>query len=493
MAEDTNRNSPAPVAMPRGVWLIAGLLALVLLVLAPRYGWHRDELYFLEAGRHLAWGYVDQPPLTPFLARIADTLASGNLVVLRFLPAVAAGAAVAVGTAMVREMGGSRRSQIAGAGTLAAGGFLVGTGHLLSTATFDLLAWMVVLWLTARMLRTRQPRLWIAIGLVAGIAMLNKSLVVMLGIALVIGLAAARRWDLLRSPWIVAGTLLAAAIALPNLLWQASNGWPQLEMSQRISERLGAENRILLIPLQILFVGPAFIGLLWRGVRWLRSGGGRSHYETFLWVFVAGMAITLLTGGRPYYPVPLTLMLVLAGIVAFDQSGRDAGDLRGLIVVNGVLSLLIALPVLPVSMANIPSNVNETLAETIGWPELVAQIAATVDSMPNTERDSVVILTASYGEAGAVDRFGPSYGLPRSYSAHNSYADFRQPTDDSATVVAVRYHPDTLAPHFATCRKVAEVDNGYGVDNEAQGQPIVICRGLRTNWDEVWPKLRHLD
>ncbi|MFP3880887.1 MAG: hypothetical protein ACLFRT_08320 [Actinomycetota bacterium] len=264
-------------------------------------------------------------------------------------------------------------------------------------------------------------------------------------------------------------------------------------MSQRISERLGAENRILLIPLQVLFVGPAFIGLLRRGVGWLRSDGGRSHYETFLWAFVAGMAITLLTGGRPYYPIPLTLMLVLAGVVAFEQSGRDARDLRGLIVVNGVLSLLIALPVLPVSQANIPSTLNDTLAETIGWPELVAQIAATVDSLPNSERDGVVILTASYGEAGAVDRFGPSYGLPRSYSAHNSYADFRQPTDDSATVVAVRYHPDTLAPHFATCRKVAEVDNGHGVENEAQGQPIVICRGLRTNWEEVWPELRHLD
>lgn len=122
MAENTNRNHLALPPLPRGVWLIAAFL--VLLVLAPGYGWHRDELHFLEARRHLAWGYVDQPPLTPFLARIADTLASGNLMVLRFLPAVAAGATVAVGAVTVREMGGSRRSQIAGAGTLAAGGFL---------------------------------------------------------------------------------------------------------------------------------------------------------------------------------------------------------------------------------------------------------------------------------------------------------------------------------------------------------------------------------
>jgi len=491
MAEDTGRSLALP-PLPRGVWLIGAFLVLLLLVFAPRYGWHRDELYFLEAGRHLAWGYVDQPPLTPFLARVADTIAPGNLVVLRFLPAVAAAATVIVGGATVREMGGGRRSQVAGAGTVAAGGFLLGVGHLLSTATFDLLAWMVVLWLTARMLRTADPRWWMPIGLVAGVALLNKSLVVMLGVAIVIGLAAARRWDLLRSSWIIAGALLAAAIASPNLIWLAWNGWPQLEMSRRLSERLGTENRILLIPLQILLVGPAFLGLLRRGVSWLRTDEGGSGYETFIWAFVAGMAITLLTGGRPYYPVPLTIMLVLAGIVAFEQSGRDARDLRGLIVVNGLLSLLISLPLLPVSMANIPSTVNDTLAETIGWPELVAQIAATVDSLPESERDGVVILTASYGEAGAIDRFGPAYGLPRSYSAHNSYADFRQPGDDSATVVSVRYQPNTLAPHFAMCHQMAEVDNEFGVDNEVRGQPIVVCRGLNTGWEDVWPRLRHL-
>jgi len=493
VADKTNRHFRALTALPRNVWLIAGFLVLLLLIFAPRYGWHRDELYFLESGRHLAWGYVDQPPLTPLIARIADTLASGNLVVLRFLPAVAAGATVVLGAIIVREMGGSRRSQVAGSGAVAAGGFLIGTGHLLSPATFDLLAWMVVLWLTARMLRTADPRWWMAIGLVSGVAMLNKSLVVMLGVSLVIGLAVARRWDLLRSPWIVGGALLAAAISLPNLLWQASNGWPQLEMSRSISERLGTENRILLIPLLILFVGPAFVGVMRRGVGWLRSDGEGSRYRTFLWACVAGVAITLLTGGRPYYPVALTLILVLAGIVAFEHSGRDTRDLRGLIVINGVVSLLISLPVLPVSMANITSTVNETLAETIGWPELVAQVATTVDSLPDSERDGVVILTSSYGEAGAVDRFGPSYGLPPSYSAHNSYADFRRPRDDSATVVAIRYHPDRLAPFFEMCRQVEEIDNGYDIANEAQGQPIVVCRGLRTSWDDLWPSLRHLD
>jgi hypothetical protein len=351
---------------------------------------------------------------------------------------------------------------------------------------------MVVIWLVSRMLRTGDPRWWAVIGVVFGIAMLNKSLVVMLGVAIVVGLAIDRRWKLLGSPWLLAGGALAAGIAAPNLYWQASHGWPQLEMSRRISERLGLENRILLVPLQILFVGPAFIGLMRRGFGWLGSEPKGAGYRTFLWAWVAGMVITLLTGGRPYYPIPLTIMLVLAGIVAFEQSGRDTRDLRGTILVNGVLSLFISLPLLPVSMANIPSTINESLAETIGWPELVAQVAATVDTLPEAERQDVVILTASYGEAGAIDLFGPSHGLPPAYSGHNSYPDFRQPANDSATTVAVRYDPDTLRPFFDTCEQVAVFDNGYGIDNEAQGAPIVVCRGLREGWDETWPRLRHL-
>lgn len=478
--------------MPQGVWLIAGLVVLILLAVASRYGWHRDELYFLQAGRHLAWGYVDQPPLTPLLARVADAISSGNLVVLRVFPAMTAGGIVVVGAVTVGEMGGNRRAQLAGAGVVAAGGYLLGVGHLLSTATFDFLAWMVLLWVTARMLRTADPRWWILFGVVSGAALLNKSLIVLLGVAILAGLAVVRRWDLLVSPWLLLGAVLAAAIAAPNLYWQASHGWPQLEMSQAIARRTGTENRFLLIPLQVVFVGPAFLGLMRRGVGWMRRGGGQT-YQVFLWAWLVGMSLTLLTGGRPYYPVPLTVMAVLAGVVAYQESGNDPRLLRKPILINAVFSALIALPVLPVSFANVPSTVNETLAETIGWPELVNQVADLVDSLPDIDRESTVILTSSYGEAGAIDLFGPKHGLPPAYSAHNSYADFRQPDDEAATTLAVGYRVATLESYFRSCEEVAEVDNGYGIDNEAQGKPLVVCHGLISDWDDTWPKLRHLD
>jgi hypothetical protein len=149
--------------------------------------------------------------------------------------------------------------------------------------------------------------------------------------------------------------------------------------------------------------------------------------------------------------------------------------------------------VLPIeTFADSPvAAVNEAQAETVGWPQLADQVARAVRSLPPQEQDDVVLLTASYGEAGALDRYGPARGLPEVYSAHNAYWHWRRPDDDDATVVAVRYEPATLAPYFRECDAVGTVDNGYDVDNEVQGTPIVVCRGLLRGWDDVWPELRH--
>ena len=138
------------------------------------------------------------------------------------------------------------------------------------------------------------------------------------------------------------------------------------------------------------------------------------------------------------------------------------------------------------------ATANEAAAETVGWPELTRQVADVVDTLPVAERGSVVILTRTYGEAGAIDRFGPALGLPHAFSPHNSYADFRQPEDDDATVVAVRYTVERLEATFERCRQVATVDNGKGVDTEVQGRPILVCRGLRGEWSDVWQRMRYL-
>lgn len=473
------------------VLAVAAAAAALLLAVAPRYGWHRDELYFLEAGKHLAWGYVDQPPFTPAVARLSELIAPGNLRVLRLLPALTTALTIVLGGLIVRELGGRRPAEIGGAIAVAVGGFALGVGHLLSTAVFDLTAWMALLWLMARVLRTGNPRWWVAFGGVAGVSMLNKNLLVLLGTALLCGLVAERRWDLLATPWLAAGAGLAALIAAPNLLWQADHGWPQIEMARVLSERLAGESRTTLLPLQVLFVGPFSIPLLWRGARWLARDDAARSFRPLLWAWPAGMVAAFATGGRPYYVVPLTTLVMLAGVAATERAGRIA-RIGWYLAPNAALSLVFAVPLLPLSTTRVTAELNEAVAETVGWPELAEQVAGVVADLPATERDDVVLLTGSYGEAGALDRFGPALGLPTAYSAHNSYADFRQPNNESATVVALRYDAVHLSRHFDDCDVVAIVDNGYDIVNEVQGTPILVCRGLRGTWPEVWEQLRHL-
>jgi hypothetical protein len=487
---DVAGGRPAPYPW-RAVLLLDGAVVALLLLVARRYGWHRDELYFLEAGKHLAWGYIDQPPFTPFVARVADELGPGNLVLLRTLPALAAAVTIALGAAIVREMGASARAQVMGAASVAGGGFLLGVSHLLATAAFDFMAWMALLWLFTRLLRTAEPRWWVAFGAVAGLSMLNKNLLVLLGLSILVGLVAERRWSLLVTPWLLLGGVVALLIAAPNLLWQADHGWPQADMAEALSERLATEDRITLLPLTLLFVGPFLVWIVVAGARSLARQAEARPFRPLLWAWPACLAITFLSGGRPYYAFPFTVALLLAGVASLDEPARLT-RVRRWVIVNAVVSIPLALPLLPPSSAKVSATVNEAVAETVGWPELADQVAAVVDDLPPDERSSVILLTGSYGEAGALDRFGPARGLPPAYSPHNSYADFRQPTDDEATVVAVRFDPGYLDRHFERCEQVATVDNGRDIDNEVQGEPIVVCRGLRHPWPETWAQMRFL-
>lgn len=467
---------------------IALVFVVLELLVAPRYGWHRDELYFLEAGRHLAWGYVDQPPFVPLVARIADAIAPGNLVVLRLLPALSVATTVIIAALLARELGGRRAGQIAAAGVVASGGFVLGDAHLLGTPAFDLTAWMAILWLTAKLLRTGDTRLWVAIGAVAGVSLLNKNLLVLLGIALLAGLVGGRRGDLLRSRWLAAGMALALVVASPHLLWQAQNGWPQLDMARVLAERVGPENRVMMLPAQLLLVGPLYLLVLWRGVRMLAK---HALFRPLLYAWPVGVGTALAMGGRPYYVMPLTIVIVTAGVVAIERNG-SMRSLPALVIPSAILSAVVALPILPIDATRLTATVNEALAETVGWPELVDQVAHVVNRLPESERARVIILTNSYGEAGAIDRFGPSRGLPPAYSPHNGYAYFRRPHDDTAAVVTVRYARRDIGRYFDTCEPAGTVDNRRDIDNEAQGQPILICRGLRGVWSDLWPQLTFL-
>ena len=492
--------STAP-AVPRGTWLAAAAITLVLAALGGRYGFHRDELYFLEAGRHPAWGYPDQPPLVPLLATAWSEVSGGSLLAFRLVPALLTGLLVVVASLTSRTLGGTVADQVGTAIATAVTALFVGAGHLFSTTTFDILATATTLLLTIRAVHAppeRDLRAWLAAGLAAGVTMEIKTLVAFAGVAALVGLLAVGPWEPLRRPGPYAAALVAAVLAAPNLVWQAANGWPQLEMARQIAAGSSgtSTDRWLIVPMQLLIVGPVIGVVLVTGlVALLRT----PRWRPYRWIGVAYLVllvIVVVTGGKPYYSAGLMLPLLAAGVSsllrwAAPSEGRTT-LLGALLAVHVVGTALITLPLStsgsPITaFANGP---NPDMGETIGWDQFVPAVMNSALAEPT----STAILTVNYGEAGALDR-GRRNGipLPPVWSGHNAYGLWGPPPESARSVIVVGgYSDEQLARWFERCREVWRVDNTVDLDNEEQGAPIRACEGRRAPWSQLWPEIRHL-
>jgi hypothetical protein len=485
--------------MPRSPYptVAAALVALAtvvgLLALAPAYGFHRDELYFIVVGRHPAFGYVDQPPLTPLLSAAAVALLGLEPFALRVLPALTIGAVVLLSAAIAREMGGSRRAQALAAVVTAVSGYLA-AGHSGVTATYDLGFWAVILWLATRLLRGGDPRLWVIVGAVAGLGLLNKHLVLFLVGGLFVGLLAHRR-DLLRTRWPWLGALVALLLWSPNLAWQAANGFPQLTMAGRIAGN-GIENRVMLLPQLLLLAGPLLFPLSILGLWRLARAPELRPFRALATAFLAILGVVLLSGGKSYYVAGGLPILMAAGAIAAErwlQRGGWRAPVLGVATAGSlVIVALLTLPVLPAAtLATTPiPDIYPENAEQVGWPELVATVRDVVDALPADERSRAVILTGNYGEQGALELLGP--GLPPAYSGHNSLADLGPPPDGRDVVVLVGWWGDQTGSSLGSCARQATIDNPAGMPNQERGAGVMVCRTLRP-WSEMWSKFRHTD
>jgi 4-amino-4-deoxy-L-arabinose transferase-like glycosyltransferase len=489
--------------------ITAGAVTAVLVVFASGYGYHRDELYFLAAGQHLDWAYADQGPVTPLIALAMSEIAADTLPVLRLPSALAAGLTVFLTGLLARELGGTRRAEWIAAACAATGVIVLFTGHLLSTSTFDLLCWTALTWLAVRAVRTGEDRLWLVAGFVLGLGLLNKPLPAFLALGMLAGVAIAGPRHLLRNPYVWASAAIALALFSPWIVWQADHGWPQVDVSREIASggSTSSEPWWAIVPFQLLLVSPLLAPVWIAGlVRLFREPSVRDvRFLAWTWVVLA--VVFMATGGKPYYLAGLLPALIGAGAVWVDgwlDRGRERvrrATLVAAVGVSAVAGVMISLPVLPAEDADPVIAVNEDVGETIGWPEFAETVAGVYRALP--DRDRAVILTGNYGEAGAIDRYGPALGLPRVYSGHNAYGDWGPPPAGSAPVIAVGLGPlespvadahasTSSAAVLRNCNVVARIDNDAGVENDERGKRVIVCRRPRGSWSREWPALRHL-
>jgi len=510
----SNSALPAP---SRNSGMLLTLLALCKLFIqfagANHYGYFRDELYYIACGEHLAWGYVDQPPLIALVAWLTRHLIGTSLFATRLFPALAGAAIVYCTGRLARELGGGALAEF-----LAALGILLAPAYLafdsfLSMNAFEPLFWLLCAWIAIRIVKGADPRWWLAFGVIAGLGLQNKHTMLVFGFSLVAGLLISGQARLLTSKWIWIAGALAFAIFLPNLIWQEHHGWPQIEVV-----RNGQQYKILHISPQqfifeqVLFLQPLALPLWLTGLGSYFWGTEAKRFRFLGWAYLIVMTIFIAFDGKSYYALPIYPLLFAAGGVAcetfFAAKNRRklAVGYAALLVVVGAVTLPFGVPVLPVGTflkySNLfpygksvkterdePVELTQLYSDMFGWDHLARQIALVYHQIPPSEQRGCAILAGNYGEAGAIDVYGSSLGLPKAISGHNSYYDWgpRDYTGDCVIVFGER--ADEFQSYFADSRFVGTITNPYAASAERDVH-VYICHHPRQPFADLWPKFK---
>jgi hypothetical protein len=476
--------------------ILGGFLLTVHTLTNGRYGFHRDELATLDDARHLAWGYVAYPPLTPFVARVALALFGPAAAAIRFFTALAQCVAMVVAGLMACELGGGRIAQIVAALAVAVSPVSMIWGHSFQYVSFDFLWSVLAAYFVIRLLGSGDGRWWIAVGAAVGLGLMTRYTIAWLVAGLALGFLLTPARKLLLSKWLIAGAALAILIFLPNLLWQANHGFISIDFLRTIHARdirIGRTDGFLwkqFVAPANLFTVPLWIAGLFFYFRRKES----ERYRALGWTFVAALALFAITQAREYYTAPLYPMLLAGGAVLSEQWPRWAKGLNwaGLAVAFGLGVAF--LPVAPVHSRwfQVEMRGNGNLREEIGWPELVDTIAKIRDSLPADERSTAGILTDNYGEAGAIDLYGPARGLPQALSRVNSFWLRGYGDHPPQTLIVVGLSPQFVQENFASSESQGTISNPYDVANEETEihKYLWVCRGLREPWPEFWGKIK---
>jgi hypothetical protein len=500
-----------------GTVILAGLaLAKLLLQFAGilHYGFFRDELYYIACGEHLAWGYVDQPPLIALIAWLSRHVLGDSLFSIRLFPAVAGAAVVFLTGLLARELGGGRFAQFLAAAAMLFAPAYLAFDSFFSMNAFEPIFWLLCALIAVRIVRGASPRLWLAFGAIAGLGLENKHSMAVFGFAIVAGLSLSGDLQVFRSKWIWVGGLIALAIFLPNLLWEARHGWPQIEVVRNAQ----LYKNIPISPLrfvgeQIAFLHPLALPVWFGGLAWCFFSASGRRFRFLGWTYLIVMATFMIFGGKSYYPLPVYPLLMAAGGVGLEQFSESSARrwLRvafpALLILGGLIAVPFGVPLLPVetflrySQLLPYSNAVKTerdavyaplpqlYADMFGWDNMAETVSQVYQSLPAADRADCGILAGNYGEAGAIDHYFAALGLPKALSGHNSYFYWGPRGYSGACMIVFGERSDEFVKLFGDVRIAATVVSPHAMPNE-QRVPVYVCRKPIAPLAELWPRFK---
>ncbi len=476
---------------------IAAAAALLHIVTNGRYGFHRDELQFLSDAHHLAWGFVSYPPLTPFIEHIGLALFGVSLVGLRLFSVIAQALVILVSGLMARDLGGSRLAQVTAALAVALSGLPLFEATEFQYTSFSFLWWVLVCWFTIRLLKTENPRWWLAIGAAIGLGLLTKYSVVFFIAGLLVGLILTRARRHFLNSWFWAGVAVALLLFLPNIVWLVQHDFISYRFLQHIHARDVGEGRAVgyWSDQFRLDVNP-FATPLWLGglVTFFLS----SRYRMLAWMYVVPVVYFWLGKGRFYYVAEAYPALLAMGAVAAQRwlAPRPTWVRRAIEAVffTGLFTFGAygAAQIIPFAangpLRDFALERNGDLREEIGWDELVRTVAAIRDSLPPDQQVHLGITVGNYGEQGAIEILGPAYRLPPPISTTNSAWLRGYPIPPPTTLIVLGISRKEADSIFTGCRLAGHNGNSEGVKNEeSEYHPdIFVCGPPRKPWAEVW-------
>ncbi|HLA78616.1 MAG TPA: glycosyltransferase family 39 protein [Vicinamibacteria bacterium] len=489
---------------PLPVWLLAGAVVLAELAFGPRYGLFRDEFYYLACADHLAWGYVDHPPLSIAVLKLVRAVLGDSILAVRLTPALLVGGLVLLGSRLAQALGGGRFAQTLAALAVAAAPQYLGQGGYYSMNSFDLVFWAGAALLVARLTPDDGPRRFLFLGLILGLGLLNKISVLFFGA----GLAAAliltplRRQLLRIGPWLA--LVAAGLLFLPHLGWQMLHDWPTREFVENATRYKNvAMSPLQFLGAQVLEINPLNAPLWIAGLFWLLLARRARPYRSLGIIYLVALGVMILQHAKPYYLGPAYPPLLAAGAVWLESLRWRW--LRPVAVtalaISGAALAPFAMPVLPVetfisyqkAIGLAPPQgersalgpLPQFFADRFGWQELTEAVARAYRSLPAEDRGRVVIVTSNYGEAGALNYYGRRHGLPPAVSQHNSFYLWGPGTDTVEVAITVGMNPEDLKDAWTSIEEAGRFHSPYAMPYQ-QRHPILICRGLKLPLPDAW-------